>query len=195
MEFLTIPQIDTLDLELDTLLVVNVGSPVVLQRITAEDFLAWLVSGVEHDSLSGAGEYSHDTIDNVVEDFTLHAANTAIHCDGVVNQFPEYENGWETIETPLGTEEPGFYSKNNNGLVVIGGKCKNGATTGNIFTLPEGYRPDRRYTFAVCCSLSGGTAAGPAYINVNAAGEVTIRGTLSSNVWLSLSGIHFNVRP
>lgn len=96
--------------------------------------------------------------------------------------YPELQNGWvkysDTYEAP-------FYYKDKSNVVHIGGMMKSGTVTDGtvLFTLPEGYRPNKVEKF-VCMSNNSICS-----VNIQRGGSVSIQG--GNTNWLSLSGIQF----
>ena len=113
-----------------------------------------------------------------------------IQLGGTINQetiqSPSLQNGW--INHGGGFTDAGFW-KDKEGVVHIQGLIKNGTTAQStiLFTLPAGYRPAARQIFTV---MNNNLSV---RIDVLATGEVTIANTISSNLWLNLTGIYFRV--
>ena len=111
------------------------------------------------------------------------AAPEAFHLVGGSGE-PTFLNGWTAVG---GSSAPGFY-KDPLGIVhlrgaVQGGTANNGAT-GNIFVLPEGYRPAANQQF------TGGDATGTGQIAVLPTGDVrALNG--AGVVLLTLDGFTF----
>jgi len=91
---------------------------------------------------------------------------------------PTFQNGWINYDTVY--NEAAYYRDASN-RVYLRGLIRNG--TGNIFTLPVGYRPVRQELFVVL------TDTGVGRVDVAANGVVLKNG--GGNGWLSLDGISF----
>jgi hypothetical protein len=97
----------------------------------------------------------------------------------------DFQNGW--VAFGGGGSTPGFY-KDQLGVVHLRGELKSGTSsntaTGDMFTLPAGYRPAENQQFR------GGDATGTGNIAVQSTGEVrALAGT--GNVLLSVDGFTF----
>jgi len=96
---------------------------------------------------------------------------------------PAFSNSWVLFGSVY--EAPAFY-KDMNGRVHLRGMTSGGSPIpGAIFTLPVGYRPALRETFA---TVSNGALG---RIDVYPDGQV--RAELGSNAWFNLSGASFSV--
>jgi hypothetical protein len=109
------------------------------------------------------------------------AAPEAFHVVGAA----EFQNGW--VAFGAGGSTPGFY-KDQLGIVHLRGELKSGTSsntaTGDMFTLPTGYRPAENQQF------QGGDATGSGNIAVQSSGEVrALSGT--GNTLLSVDGFTF----
>ncbi len=96
-----------------------------------------------------------------------------------------FQNGWVALGG--GGSTPGFY-KDQLGVVHLRGEFKSGTIsntpTGDMFTLPTGYRPAENQQFR------GGDATGSGNIAVLSSGEVRAL-TGAGNVLLSVDGFTF----
>jgi hypothetical protein len=97
----------------------------------------------------------------------------------------DFQNGWVAFGS--GGSTPGFY-KDQLGVVHLRGEFKNGTSsntaTGDMFTLPTGYRPAQNQQF------QGGDATGSGNIAVLSSGAVRALGG-TGNVLLSVDGFTF----
>lgn len=89
------------------------------------------------------------------------------------NSWVTYSNDWTT----------GSYWKDSQGFVHLTGLVKNGS--GNIATLPAGYRPAIREVYHV---ITSGEVEGR--VDVYPDGEI-VPSAIASNTWVTLSGITF----
>ncbi len=108
----------------------------------------------------------------------------AFHIIGASGE-PAFENVWVALAG--GGSTPGFY-KDQLGVVHLRGEFKNGTSsntsTGDMFTLPTGYRPAENQQFR------GGDASGSGNIAVLASGEVRALSG-AGNALLSVDGFTF----
>lgn len=109
-----------------------------------------------------------------------------------------YENGWRSYAGGSNDYTPVYFYRDVGGRVYIDGLAdKNGGSFVAyevIFTLPDGYRPDRNLIFV--SEAAGGGLFGTCQIRVNKTGVVQIgdRGGPASPVsWVSFAGINFRV--
>jgi hypothetical protein len=112
------------------------------------------------------------------------AAPEAFHLVGGSGE-PGFLNGWVAVGG--GSSTPGFY-KDPLGVVHLRGAVQSGTSsnnaTGDVFVLPEGYRPAQNQQF------NGGDASGSGQIAVLSTGEVrALNG--AGNVLLTVDGFTF----
>jgi hypothetical protein len=93
---------------------------------------------------------------------------------------PAFQNSWVAFGTSDAT--PSFY-KDAFGLVYLVGTLKSGTITGTMFTLPAGYRPQKKLILPV---VSNGVL-GVCTINVDG----TVVATSGNNTYFSVSGLVF----
>ena len=97
----------------------------------------------------------------------------------------DFQNGW--VAFGGGGSTPGFY-KDQLGVVHLRGEFKSGTSsnnaTGDMFTLPSGYRPAGNQQFR------GGDATGSGNIAVLSSGEVRALNS-TGNVLLAVDGFTF----
>jgi hypothetical protein len=95
-------------------------------------------------------------------------------------------NGWVIYDTAFGTPQ---YSKDKQGRVLISGLAEHTPTPGgHIFTLPEGYRPEKSMFFLVASDHTNGFSK----ILINHTnGEVSVSSTASNITWVSFDNITF----
>jgi prepilin-type N-terminal cleavage/methylation domain-containing protein len=87
-------------------------------------------------------------------------------------------NGWINYSPQFSTAG---YTKTSSGLVVLKGMIRAGS--GNIATLPPGYRPSAYIMFENSTNSAGG--------RVDIQSDGTVRLSVGSNAWYSLDGISF----
>lgn len=117
-------------------------------------------------------------------------SNYLLWGDGLQQDFykaPSYLNGWTDFAGGGGYEVTGY--KKEGGKVYLQGLAAGGTintgTTGNIFILPQGFRPRARLLF--------GTTANDLYARCEILTDGSVRAhTASSNAWFSLNGIFFD---
>lgn len=100
---------------------------------------------------------------------------------------PTLLNGWTDYNASY--YAPASYWKDSTGVVHLSGMIKGGAVAAGtvLFTLPEGYRPERQELFAtVSVNL-------PARVDVAANGSVFLQSGGNTG-WLSLCGISFRAK-
>lgn len=105
---------------------------------------------------------------------------------------PAYSNNWGRYGQ--GYENPGF-TKTSAGIVVLRGligKTGTGTQAEVMFTLPDGFRPERNM---IVTGLSHGNA--PCRVDIYANGEVRYLGqtTTMQDFWFSFDGIAFPTGP
>lgn len=125
------------------------------------------------------------------DNFAVGGIGTASIADGAVTaakietqqawQPVTYQNSWVDYDVTYGGAQ--FY-KDSAGVVHLRGLVKNGSTSGTIFTLPAGYRPNIRLLFAIEMNSN---AIGR--VDILADGQVQPQGV--NNAWVSLSNITF----
>ncbi len=96
-------------------------------------------------------------------------------------------NSWVSYDSGTSYNIPGYYI-DPSGRVYLRGIAKNGTTTPGtvIFTLPVGYRPNKRTVF----TTTGGVGPDPVRIDVEADGDVIyVEGT--ANVYVVFDSINF----
>ncbi|WP_044480729.1 hypothetical protein [Paenibacillus antibioticophila] len=98
---------------------------------------------------------------------------------------PTLLNGWVSHSANFPKAQ---YYKDSNGVVCIRGFVKDGTTSGVLFVLPEGYRPDLWLAWPV--TSYDGTNVAPGTVNIKSNGEIQIAVNVK-NTWLSLEGISF----
>ena len=97
---------------------------------------------------------------------------------------PELLNGWANYNPD--TYQQANYYKDSCGVVHLAGMVSGGTVTAGtgLFTLPEGYRPEKTEIFINI------TAGGLGSVRVDPNGNVILRSGANAT-WTSLSGIHF----
>lgn len=113
---------------------------------------------------------------------------------------PVYVNGWRSYAGGGNDYAPVYFYRDIGGRVYLDGLAdKNGGNfvaAETIFTLPDGYRPDRNLIFVVESAGNGGASIGTCQVRVDKTGVVKIgdRGGPASPVtWVSFAGINFRV--
>lgn len=96
-------------------------------------------------------------------------------------QSPQLTGGWTNYG---GEYSPAAYFRDSNGIVHLRGLIRNGS--GNILTLPVGYRPAFREIRVVLVGTTGNSVG---RVDILADGTVTF--IAGSNSWVSLDGITF----
>lgn len=99
--------------------------------------------------------------------------------------FPlSFANGWVDYDTL--NYQNGSFTKTASGVVMLTGVVKSGVASNDalIATLPVGFRPAKKMTFAA----NSNGVAGTVYVDTN--GEVRVKQWVSS-IWLSLANIRF----
>ena len=96
---------------------------------------------------------------------------------------PPFENSW--VAWGAGEAVPGYW-KDPFGFVHLKGVIKSGTVGNTAFTLPPGYRPPEKQTFA---TISNGAIG---RVDITTSGQVQPV-TPSSNVYVSLNGLHFRI--
>ena len=94
---------------------------------------------------------------------------------------PAFANSWANYGAGWG--DAAFW-KDPFGWVHLRGLIKTGTVPSAVFTLPPGFRPGVNELFAV---VSNGTLG---RVDAQTDGQIVVQSP-SSNVWLTLSGIHF----
>jgi len=102
---------------------------------------------------------------------------------------PSYVSGWQNYGSPYG---PVGYAKLSNGLVTLEGLCQRiSGSSGVIFYLPSGFRPQIRHL-----SMAIGSG-GIARIDISEVDgsvnvvQINVSGSVVLSDWISLSGIQF----
>jgi hypothetical protein len=85
------------------------------------------------------------------------------------------------------------YRIDRDGIVDLRGAlaCNSAPDVLTLFTLPVGFRPLAKEVFPIASSNGGGTFAGPAVIEVDPNGNVSVSGMFNEG-FVSLSGIRFD---
>lgn len=99
-----------------------------------------------------------------------------------------YGSGWAASAFVVGCQ----YRYDGCGGVQLGGAADRASgTSTTLFTLPEGYRPDTRRTYALC--HYNGTAYVPGAIAVDTDGRVILIGSAAGVAQVTLDGISFRL--
>ena len=108
----------------------------------------------------------------------------ALHLVGATGEVAVFQNGWSNFGA--GNEQAGYYKDPWN-RVYLTGTTKGGTvaagSTGTMFTLPAGFRPQYPSIFAV---ISNG-ALGLVTVQVDG----SVRAESGNNTYFSLSGLNF----
>jgi hypothetical protein len=122
---------------------------------------------------------------NIVRDVSLPPEVTLVP-PSASPEIYAFSGAWVNFGTIY--EEAGFY-KTADSIVRLQGYVKSGSSGSTVFTLPEGYRPQKTSLFAAA-SLGGANA----YILVNSNGSVVAVGSTVTSSGVSLENVSFCVR-
>lgn len=150
-------------------------------------------STLSQDIIGRIGTNLRSTIDDIVK----VVSNSELRLSIVENKKAEKDiasvpwikptllNKW--VDRNIGDDAPTGYMKDQLGFVHVRGIVTGGATSSNVFFLPEGYRPSRRMQFI---NISHDQQLLLSYITVEKSGAVYINSG-AGDMWLTLDNIYF----
>ncbi len=102
---------------------------------------------------------------------------------------PGFQSGWINFENAY---NDAAYFRDKSGIVHLKGLVRDGANATIIFTLPTGYKPEKRELHVVATGDDPRAQAGRCDIAAN--GDVIAQRKSPAGVWFSLDGIKFKAK-